>query len=91
MILCPICIKITLESVSKLLYSYSSFVDLPSLGSRCRDVKLMKTFHRSTMMDESPKLLSMITIKRACVQDLNLNLTIGLNVLAVEKARRKSF
>ena len=85
--------KTTIESLSKLVYSSSSFADMSSrLGGRClsfRKLKLIKIFHKSTMMDERYYVISMISIERACLQDLVPYHIV--NVFAIEKARRKTF
>ena len=52
-------------------------------------LKLIKTFHRSTMMDERLTSLATISIESSCVRDLDLDRII--DVFAAEKARRKTF
>ena len=51
-------------------------------------MKLIETFHRSTMMDERLTLLAMLYIESACV-DLDFNHTVDM--FAAEKARCKTF
>ena len=51
-------------------------------------LKLIKIFHRSTMIDERYYVISMIFIERACAQDLDLYHIV--NVIAAEKAGRKT-
>ena len=52
-------------------------------------LKLIKIFHRSTVMDERHYPISTISIERARVRDLDLHRIV--NVFAAEKARRKTF
>ena len=52
-------------------------------------LKLIKTFHRSTMMDKRLTSLATISIESSCVRDLDLDRII--DVFAAEKARRKTF
>ena len=52
-------------------------------------LRLIKTFHRPTIMEDRLPSLAMISIDRACVRDLDLDLIV--NVFAVEKASRKTF
>ena len=49
-------------------------------------LKLIKTFHRPPMMDESPSSLAMISIERACVRDSHLNHVV--DEFAAEKVRK---
>ena len=61
-----------------------------SAGSAERSFsKLIKTFHRSTTMDDRPTSLALISIKSACVRSLDYNDII--DVFATAKARKKSF
>ena len=50
-------------------------------------VKLIKTFHRSTSMDDRLTSLDLLSIGRACVRSLDCNDII--DVLATAKARKK--
>ena len=52
-----------------------------------RKLKLIKTFHRSTTMDDRLTSLALISIKNACVGGLDYNSII--DVFATKKVRKK--
>ena len=52
-------------------------------------LKLIKTFNRSTMMNDRPSSLAIIAIESDCALSLDYNHVI--DVFAAEKARNKSF
>ena len=52
-------------------------------------LKLIKTFNRSTMMDDRLLLLAIISIESDCARSLDYNHII--DVFAAEKVRNKSY
>ena len=54
-----------------------------------RKLKLVKIFYKSIMLDERHFVISMISLEKACVRDLDL--CHIPNILAVGNARHKTF
>ena len=52
-------------------------------------LKLIKTFHRSTIMDDRLSSLAILSVENACVRSLDYNGII--DAFATAKARNKNF
>ena len=84
----------TTDSLSKLVYSSLSLLTCPAVSVAGAErsfsqLKLIKSFYRSNVMDKRHYVISIISIERACVRDLDFYHIV--NMFADEKAGRKTF